>query len=609
MEMKSNEAQEQVIQNTEGQMIVIACPGSGKTTTLLKRIRHIAKKDSSGILMVTFTASAAGEMRQRFISSYGKMENVTFSTIHAFCFAVLKKFAGYTNDSLLEESQARSYFFDRLSGEREIADKGAFISNLLLDISTLKNNRIPEKEFEVTCCQDKEFFLRLYEGYEAYKSGCGKIDYDDMLLEAYRVMQGDALKWLQEKYRYIQVDEYQDTNYLQRDILYRLAGQNGNLAVVGDDDQSIYAFRGARPDVMLAFPKDYPGCKVIRMGINYRSRPEIVQLAGKLISSNRKRYAKDISAARTEHGKIRAYRVGGRSRQYVFLSRKCQELLRNGERDVAVLTRTNRETELVASGFLRNKIPFHSLEPIQSRYDHWMYQDIKAYRSVAEGKGEAYSLHRAASHPQRWLGGVLQMDLRGTIDRINGSREEDWKKKKMKEEAMHFFSIVEIFKESSPADALDALFKKGGYRSYLQEYAEYRKEDPEELIMLWQQYRKDLLRADNSWSGWQQYIRLYQEGLKKAQEQKDGITIGTMHKSKGLEWSHVIIPSCVEGNLPYRRAIDISGIEEERRLFYVAVTRAKDSLDLVYFTSSQKPINRSRFLDEMTGNDPRVNDE
>ena len=127
--------------------------------------------------------------------------------------------------------------------------------------------------------------------------------------------------------------------------------------------------------------------------------------------------------------------------------------------------------------------------------------------------------------------------------------------------------------------------------------------------MLWQQYRKDLLRADNSWSGWQQYIRLYQEGLKKAQEQKDGITIGTMHKSKGLEWSHVIIPSCVEGNLPYRRAIDISGIEEERRLFYVAVTRAKDSLDLFYFTSSQKPINRSRFLDEMTGNDQRVNDE
>ena len=241
--MEKNIAQEEVIRTVEGQLIVIACPGSGKTTTLVRRIHHMTTEcqiDSGNILMITFTSAAAKEMKERYQKMYGKDE-VTFCTIHALCLAILRKFRSFTNDSIL--SDARGFFYDALRGNKKIN------------------------------AGDKEEFEELYQKYEEYKEQCNLIDFDDMLLQAYDCMKHDTgcLTWLREKYQYIQVDEYQDTNFLQRDIVYLLAGENGNLSVVGDDDQSIYGFRGARPEVMLKFQEQYPDAKLIRMNTNYRS--------------------------------------------------------------------------------------------------------------------------------------------------------------------------------------------------------------------------------------------------------------------------------------------------------------------------------------------------
>lgn len=256
-----NEEQQKAIETIKGQLILVACPGSGKTTTLLGRIHEMIQQGvpAENILMVTFTTAAAGEMKQRFWKKYAEDGMVTFCTIHSFCLATLKKFAHFDAECVLATGDIYEFFFQQLVRHKEIVDKVEYIKALLLDIAVCKNSMCPLAQFEPNC-GEKELFDELFKAYENWKDALGKIDYDDMLLKAYELMKNDktCLEWLQERYQYIQIDEFQDTNYLQRDILYLLAGENGNIAVVGDDDQSIYGFRGAKPEIMLKFAEHYP---------------------------------------------------------------------------------------------------------------------------------------------------------------------------------------------------------------------------------------------------------------------------------------------------------------------------------------------------------------
>ena len=307
--MIANKAQEKVIETIDGQLIVIACPGSGKTTTLVRRIHHMVADceiDSSHILMITFTNAAAKEMKERYQKMYGQDE-VTFCTIHSLCLAILKKFCGLTNDNIL--SDAQEFFFQALRGNKQINDKTEFIKLLVTDISVVKNNSLDLMEYRPQCCDDQKLFQQMFEQYEEYKTRYQLIDFDDMLLKAYQCMQEnqECLAWLREKYQYIQVDEYQDTNFLQRDLIYLLAGEHGNLAVVGDDDQSIYGFRGARPEVMLRFQDFYPDVKFVRMNTNYRSCSGIIKAADQLIKNNTSRFAKEFQAFHEEEGPVRQY--------------------------------------------------------------------------------------------------------------------------------------------------------------------------------------------------------------------------------------------------------------------------------------------------------------
>ena len=219
--MEHNKAQEKVISTIEGQMIVIACPGSGKTTTLLKRIDHMVHSgiDPENILMITFTSAAAKEMKERYARQYQTM-GVTFCTIHALCLAILRKFSKL--GELISPGDVSQFFYNQLRQNRSIKDKNEFINNLITDISVIKNN--PSEKIMPTCTEDTKLFQKLYQSYEDHKTKMGMIDFDDMLIQAYELMQEneECLKWLRGKYRYIQVDEYQDTNFLQRDIIYLL---------------------------------------------------------------------------------------------------------------------------------------------------------------------------------------------------------------------------------------------------------------------------------------------------------------------------------------------------------------------------------------------------
>ena len=236
---------------------------------------------------------------------FGENPGITFSTIHALCFDIVKKY-GKKRVDIITEIEVYNYFNFRVRYIDQINDKDEFVADLILDISVMKNNMLSLSEYQPKCTEDKELFSNLYTGYEEYKDKESKIDFDDMLVMAKEILDTnpEILLYLRSSYPYIQVDEYQDTNYIQRDIVYSLAGENGNLAVVGDDDQSIYMFRGAKPEIMLNFKKDYPNCKVIHMSTNYRSLQEIIQKADNLVQHNSQRFSKQFLGSRQEKGKV-----------------------------------------------------------------------------------------------------------------------------------------------------------------------------------------------------------------------------------------------------------------------------------------------------------------
>ena len=413
--MEKNNAQEEIIHTVNGQLLVVACPGSGKTTTLLRRIHYMineAKIPAQQILMVTFSSAAAKEMKTRYQKKFG-MDAVTFSTIHSMCMSILKKFGGYTKESIL--SDPREYFYEVLRKQKGINDINEFITGLITEISVINNNSIDFNSYKPKCTKDKKLFLKLINGYQEYKEELHLIDFDDMLQKAYEIMVNDkeCLDFLRNKYRYIQVDEYQDTNLIQKDIIYLLAGQDGNLAVVGDDDQSIYAFRGAKPEIMLNFQKEYPKSKMVKMSTNYRSGKKIISEADRVIKSNTNRFQKDFIGFKPENGAVEYIVTEEKKDEILKIYSRIKKLLNDGENpaDIAVLFRTNRQAEKMAAILFRNQIPFQSNEKIQSKYEHWMFQDLQAYYRLAnkhldnKSSDARRDLSRVLNHPNRYLFG------------------------------------------------------------------------------------------------------------------------------------------------------------------------------------------------------------
>ena len=603
--MQKNLAQEEVIHTIEGQLIVIACPGSGKTTTLVRRIHHMTQEcgiDSGNILMITFTSAAAKEMRERYQRMYGKDE-VTFCTIHSLCLAILRKFRGISNESIMTDTM--DFFYQSLRNNHKISDKDEFIKLLITDISVLKNNSMDLHKFNPQCCSDKELFCQLYEHYEDHKRKYNLIDFDDMLLYAYETMQTDpeCLNWLREKYRYIQVDEYQDTNFLQRDIVYLLAGDNGNLAVVGDDDQSIYGFRGARPEVMLRFQEHYPNVKFVRMNTNYRSCKGIVAASDKVIQANSNRFSKEFIAFKEEEGTIEKIVKSTRQIELFSVVSKVKKLIEDGEdpSNIAILYRTNRQAESVASLFLQMQIPFSSTEKIPSRYQHWMFDDIKSYQKLSKGEGwTKQDLRRVLNHPQRFLHDYAYvqagLDQKKMTQTAWKNCDTAWKREKAVENIHDFFFTLKNLQGKDPVTFLRNMEFYGKYTDYLKEYANYRNVDEDELLDIWQKYKEDV-KERNDWVSWGRYVIGYNKALEEAQKNKKGVILSTMHCSKGLEWKHVFIIDCVDGVCPFEKAEDELQMEEERRLFYVAMTRAKEYLYLyAYDHKGKKAVKLSPYL-------------
>lgn len=589
-----NQAQQEAAAATEGPLLIISCPGSGKTTTLLYRIREMVKKGipPSKILTVTFTNAAASGMRERYAALFGSREDTAFLTIHSLCFGILRARGLYAPSDILREEEKRSFFYRQISSLSFVSDPWEMTAQVMNEICALRGSGTDPARFTPKSC-DSRVFDRLLRSYDDFRDRSHKLDYDDMLVQCRQLLmeEPETLSAWQARFTHIQCDEYQDTNAMQRDILCLLAGRSRNLCVVGDDDQSIYMFRGASPIIMLSFDKDFPDCKVVRLDTNYRSGQEIVDRAGLLIARNSLRFPKAFLSDRGRQGvkgKVLIRSFAARSEELTYLAATVKAMHGEGVpfREMAILFRTGRQAAGPAALLEKEGIPLYSTESVRSFYSGWIFRCVRSYLDLALGRGREEDLLYVLNRPGRYL---KEEAFRGCPFRLPAllsaagylKRDAYWKYKEASEKLTLWTDLLgpgKLKEGDAPGFLFQALTTLG-FEDYLTAYAGYRNLDPSDLLSEFRAIRADALSFP-SLGDWISYAR---EAVRKDRgrdryRDEGGLVLTTMHKAKGLEWQAVFVIDVNEGLVPHRNAETDSQVQEERRLLYVAMTRAKDAL-------------------------------
>lgn len=598
--MKPNKEQEKAINTIQGPVILVSCPGSGKTTTLLRRILHMIETgiSPSQILMITFTKAAAAEMQKKYGNLSGPA-GVTFSTIHSLCLRILFHFGGYTMDNIMKESDAKFFITNLARKDFRINDPVKAAKSFFTAYSAAVNNRVSLDQMRPEGLA-KESFLYLAKRYEDLKKEENKIDFDDMLIKTHELLcqRKEILNFLWNKWSYIQVDEYQDVNEIQKEIVYLLAKKSRNLCVAGDDDQSIYGFRGARPEIMQNFTKDFGDAVSINISTNYRSYPLIITQAGNLILNNKKRLSKKFLSSCTGNAEIYFQNAKSVNVEIQQLTRDIKEN-DYAPSDIAVLYRNNSQAEAIANLFFKNNLPFVCTENIPDSYESWIWSDIMAYYRLSQKTGSLKDLERIIEKPKRYLLKVLKAAKStepAALFHATTVLEEEWQRGSAVKAINKLVMHLDVLGKKEPLDFYCYLMDRVGYNKYLKNYANSVNMDFEEIQTTLDVFEEDAGKF-KTMDEWLKYIKERSVSLKNTR--KDGITLSTMHRAKGLEWKCVYIIGCNEDIIPSQNNKSEDAIEEERRLFYVAVTRAKESLHLMYVKNPSGEKKPSRFLEEM----------
>ena len=609
--MGFNEAQAQAIQHTDGPCLVLAGPGSGKTLTIVNRVKYLIEKQKvrpEEILVVTFTRFAAAEMKSRLCLVMGKRDlPVTVGTFHGIYYGILKWAYRMNQENILSETEKYQILRGVINKERmEIFDEEDFIQDIVAEIGKVKNNRIPLEEFVSEKCS-ADAFRNIYRNYERHRKELKKIDFDDMLVLCYELFRSrpDVLAQWQKKFRYVLIDEFQDINRIQYDVIRMLAQPENNLFVVGDDDQAIYGFRGADSELMLGFGKDYPNAKQILLGMNYRSTANIVQNSLKLIENNVERYSKKLEANREGGSCLHIQEVKDPVEEAEYVLEEIQKCKENGikEEEIAILFRVHTDARAVVEAMVERKIPFQMKEHLPNIYEHFIAKDIMAYFRLATGKRRRQDFLQVMNRPKRYLG----------RDSVSGSQvsfedmrkfycDKDW----MIDRIDQFEWDVKMLMKMAPYAAIQYIRKRIGYDDFLKEYAfthQINRSDLNEVLA----EIEEAAKAFSSVEEWFAHVEEYTETLKVKEKERNrprpGVRLMTIHASKGLEFKQVFLIAANEGRIPYQKAKTDKEIEEERRLFYVAMTRAKDFLKICYVKiKNGKEVTPSRFVDELLKN-------
>ena len=609
--MSLNHAQTEAVAHNKGPCMVLAGPGSGKTLTIAKRIEYLIMKHKvrpEEILVITFTKYAAWEMKNRTRSICGPSSYaVTFGTFHGIYYGILKWAYRLNQSNLLSDEEKYRILREILPGidwdqEPEADEEKDYLQELAIEIGNVKNNCMDIEEYEPVK-YTTEKFRKLYRTYEETKKKYRKIDFEDMLIQCRDLFmkRPDILKKWQEKFQYILVDEFQDVNQAQYDVVRMLAAPQDNLFVVGDDDQSVYGFRGAKPGIMMEFMKDYPKARQILLDVNYRSSGYIVKGALRVIGNNKIRFEKKIEAFRKPDETVHVQEVKDPVQEAEYVLERIREYREKGVSytEMAVLYRTNVDARAMSELMTEYQIPFVMKEHLNNIYEHFIALDMISYLRLSQGEYDRkYFLH-IANRPNRYLtresmktGNVSYESLRRYY------RDKDW----MVDRIDQLEWDMKMICGKTPYAAIQYIRKRMGYDEFLKEYAAYRKISSEDLFAVLEEIWQNS-KGYGTIKEWFEHIESYGKMLKeqnKKNGEKEGVNLMTMHAAKGLEFDTVFVIEANEGSCPYKKATTDEEIEEERRLFYVAMTRAKRKLVISYVKEKNgKDLLPSRFVSEL----------
>lgn len=610
--MNFNESQNAAISHYTGPCLTLAGPGSGKTLVITRRTKNLIEQyqvDPTDILVVTFTRAAAQEMKTRFQKLMGERRApVTFGTFHAIFFSILKYAYHYSADNIIREEQkfilmrelVRKFHLD-------YEDENEYIEQMLSEISLVKNEGIDIAHYYSSNCAE-DTFRRIFDLYQNTLRKHHLIDFDDMLVYTYELFRErkDILALWQKRYPYILVDEFQDINKLQYEIVKMLAAPKNNLFVVGDDDQSIYRFRGASPGIMQSFARDFPHAAHITLDVNYRCATEIVKKAGNLIAHNTVRFGKKIVSYTEAADAVEKREFKNQREQNLAVIRGIQSYVAEGGQyaDLAVLYRTNTQPGLLMEQLMEYNIPFKAKDRMPCLYDHWIAKDIFTYIRIAMGSRDRADFLQIMNRPKRYIGRDSLEEKTVAFDvwaDYYAKNDQEW----IAERIDRLAYDCKMLSNMAPYAAINYIRRGIGYDDYLKECADYRGIRLDDLTDLLDQLQT--AAADYpTYPAWQQHIAEYKEELQnqsiRQQQEKNRVVLSTFHSAKGLEYEEVYLVDVNEKLTPYKKAVLAEDLEEERRMFYVGMTRAKKRLHIYAAKSiNNHEMDRSRFWDEMEG--------
>lgn len=610
-----NDAQREAVTHGEGPALVLAGPGSGKTTVIVRRILYLIRErhvPPERILVVTFTKDAALSMQKRFAEQARGIDPVAFGTFHSIFFHILLE-SGHcgARPAILSSTQKISIMSDvlrklipEISNHCDPAVFRDDVVSLLAAVGYYKNTQDREAACGRLPDRWQMHFDRIFAGYQSLCRARRGLDFDDMVYECRELLVRDRrkLEYWQGRFSHILIDEFQDINPLQYEVVKLLGACHRNLFAVGDDDQSIYGFRGSDPGCLKRFLTEFQARRIL-LNANYRSAEEIVSQAEKVISVNRNRFPKQCYAAggQKSSGRFAVVRdFAGKSEEYEYLVRELKDFLRRNRQDsCGVLFRTNGGMQFLASLLEGEGIPFRMKERTENPYQHFIAKDVMAYLKLAAGEKSRETFLRIMNRPSRYLerecvGNAREIDFEELIrwHRVRGrpgDLQAEARLRRLEEQ-------LRVIGRMSPGLAVSYICRAVGYERYLKE----RKEADEHLEE-WQDMTEFLIADARKYDTVREWERGQSAGAPGPR--RDGrIHLMTVHASKGLEFDAVWMPDCNEKNYPHGNLADAAAVEEERRIFYVGMTRAKKHLELLCTTgTAERPRMMSRFLNPIVG--------
>ncbi len=631
--LELNKNQKLAVKHLNGPCLVLAGPGSGKTRVIAHRIIHMIEEEKiapSRILAISFTKASSIDMKKRTmsLSKNEKIKKVNFGTFHSSFFRILRRYSGVKLEDLISEVDRYKLIKNILKHLKIANYSDDDVADVLAEISLVKNEMIKTSEYKSQTFSQEEF-QNIFKLYENTKKQLNKIDFDDMLILTYLLLKKspEVLEIVRQVYKYILIDEFQDINRVQFEVIRLISNPLNNVFAVGDEDQSIYGFRGARPDFMMDFGKYFPSAKTIILDMNYRSRKNIVSMSQNLIKNNKNRHLKEINSNRDEEGKIRYILPKDTDDEALMVAKEIQEVVEANKKtravknfedveysDFAVIYRTNRQARAFVDAFMDKRIPFVLKDVARSIYDHWVSQDIISYLRIAVNIGTNEDWARIINKPFRYISKTtLKMALKSE-DFFQFLMESSDIKNFQKKNLEDLYDDLEYVKSLAPEYAISYIRSTLDYDRYILEYCYERKIKAKQIVEILDELESSAKAYKNIFDYFKHIedvrIEIRERREKKSNSLDDidseGVVLSTMHSAKGLEFKNVYIVGVNDSLVPFITSDEENSqdrdFEEERRLLYVAITRAKDNI-VISCPDKRfgKKIAKSRFIKELEG--------